>query len=50
MGIETVIPSATVEYLFPKTPLGMGRRLSDAFWKVAWVIADHYCFGVEMLS
>lgn len=49
MGIETVTPSATTEYLFPKAPLGMGRRPSDAFWKAAWVIADRYCFGVEML-
>lgn len=47
-GLKQLFPP-TIEYLFPKTPLRMGRRLNDAFWKAAWDIADRYCFGVEML-
>lgn len=49
MGIKTVILSAIIKYLFPKTPLGMDRRVNDVFWKAARVTADRYCFEVETL-
>lgn len=49
MGIRTVILSAAIKYLFPKTLLGMDRRVNDVLWKAARVTADRYCFEVEML-